>query len=387
LPWETCLYTPKIIAAAIVGHNRAVFGYTNIKEQPAERWEDVAVPTSVSFAVIARASGASEADIKRLNPQLRHGRTPPGEAYTVRVPTGAKGEFARRLVELQTDWDGFDAYVVSHGERFEDVATTFGLTVGQLRKLNDMTESEVEGGTVLVVPRITDAQRAKNRAKARAQLHSSGVDQKPGEPLLVAIPDKDAAVPGKKRVFYRVVGGDTLADIAKALGVSAEQLATWNALDPAGNLHAKMVLVAFVAPDLDPDARHIVLLDDSQLQIVTRGSPEHLDVSEARTGRVRTEYVAQGREKLADVAKKFGLGSHDLARINRISYDTVLEKGQKIIVYEVKDANRSKRAEEQAKKTPRTRRGKVTGTHAQHTANEDDDGESGGPITRPSQAP
>jgi membrane-bound lytic murein transglycosylase D len=387
LPWETCLYTPKILAAAIVGHNRAVFGYDSVKEQPAERWDDVAVPTSVSLAVIARAAGANEADIKRLNPQLRHGRTPPGEAYTVRVPAGAKGEFARRLVELQTDWDGYDAYVVSHGERFEDVATTFGMSIGQLRKLNDMTESEVEGGTVLVVPRISDVQRAKNRAKARTQLHSSGVDQKPGEPMLVAIPDKDATVSGKKRVFYRVVGGDSLGGIAKALGVSADQLATWNAVDPAGNLHAKMVLVAFVAPEFDADAHHVVLLDETQLQIVTRGSPEHLDISEARTGRVRTEYVAQGREKLADVAKKFGLGSHDLARINRISYDTVLEKGQKIIVYEVKDANRSKRAEEQAKKTPRTRRGKVTGTHAQHTANEDDDTESGGPITRPTQSP
>src|SRR6201995_5456173 len=25
IPWETCLYTPKIIAAAIVGHNRAFY--------------------------------------------------------------------------------------------------------------------------------------------------------------------------------------------------------------------------------------------------------------------------------------------------------------------------------------------------------------------------
>ena len=44
-----------------------------------------------------------------------------------------------------------------------------------------------------------------------------------------------------------------------------------------------------------------------------------VDLAEARTGRVRTEYVAQGKEKLAEVARKFGMGSHDLARINRIS--------------------------------------------------------------------
>src|SRR5262245_12858614 len=154
LPWETCLYTPKVLATAIVGHNRAAFGFDKIKDLPAESWDEVAVPTSVSLSVIARASGGSETDIKRLNPQLRKERTPPGDkGYVVRVPRGAKADFQRRLAELATDWDGMDAYVVAHGERLEDVATTFGISLNQLRKLNSISrESEIEGGCVLVVP-------------------------------------------------------------------------------------------------------------------------------------------------------------------------------------------------------------------------------------------
>lgn len=370
IPWETCLYTPKIIAAAIVGHNRAIYGFDKLKVAPAETWEEVALPTSVSLAALARVANVGEADLKRLNPQLRHGRTPPGEVgYVVRVPAGARAEAERRLVELESDWKTYDAYVIAHGERFEDVATTFGISVAQLRKLNDVTrDAEIEGGTILVVPRISDEQRAKNRAKARANLHSSGVDQKDGELLLVPVPDKAAVALGKRRVFYRVVAGDTLRDVARALAVKPADLAQWNALDPDGNLQARMVLLAWVAPEFDA-ARHAVnLLDDSQLLVVTRGSPEHMDLAEARTGRVRTEYVAQSKEKLADVAKKFGMGSHDLARINRISYDTVLSKGQTIIVYQVTDPNRSKRADEQWQKTPRARRGKLTGHHAARTA-------------------
>ena len=101
MPWETCLYTPKVLAAAIVGHNRAVFGYGEIKETPPEQWDEVAVPTSMTFAMIARVAGSTEATIKQLNPQLRRGRTPPGEAgYIVRVPAGAKPEFAKKLAEL-----------------------------------------------------------------------------------------------------------------------------------------------------------------------------------------------------------------------------------------------------------------------------------------------
>src|SRR5262249_14436692 len=153
------------------------------------------------------------------------------KSYVVRVPRGGKGEFARRLAELQSDWDGYDAYVVAHGERLEDVATTFGMSLAQLRKLNGVgREGEVEGGMVLVVPRVSEDTRAKNRAKAKAKLLGSGVDQKDGEQLIVPVPDKDLQITGKRRVFYRVVSGDTLDSVAGAFGIKPEQLAQWNAL-------------------------------------------------------------------------------------------------------------------------------------------------------------
>ena len=142
LPWETCWYTPKVLATAIVGHNRAAFGFDKLKELPAEHWDEVAVPVSMPLAIIARAAGASEGDIKALNPQLRHGRTPPGDAgYVVRVPAGARAEFQRKLVELETEWNGYDAYVVAHGERFEDVATTFGISSSAAARLNDVARN------------------------------------------------------------------------------------------------------------------------------------------------------------------------------------------------------------------------------------------------------
>jgi membrane-bound lytic murein transglycosylase D len=379
VPWETCLYPPKILAAAIVGHNRATFGFDQVKELAPESWDEVTVPTSVSLGVIARASGSTDTEIKRLNPQLRRDRTPPGEAgYVVRVPRGSKADFQRRIVELQTDWDGYDAYVVAHGERLEDVATTYGISMNQLRKLNNISrESEIEGGCVLVVPRISEEAREKNKAKAKAKLLASGVDGKDGDTLIVPVPDKDLTLPGKKRVFYRVVSGDSVASVAKAFDVKKAQLIQWNALDDDAKLHPRMILQAFVAPDFDADEHEIALLDETGLEIVTRGSEEHLDLAEERTGRVRTEYVAKGGEKLESVAKKYGMGSHDLARINRISYNTTLEKGQKIIVYQVSDPSRSKRAEEQFKNLPKARK-KKAGSAARKSTSE-------GPVTRPRQ--
>ena len=296
----------------------------------------------------------------------------------MRVPHGAKADFQRRLVEMQTDWDGYDAYVVAHGERLEDVATTYGISMNQLRKLNNISrESEIEGGCVLVVPRITQEAREKNKAKAKAKLLASGVDGKEGDTLIVPVPDKDFTLSGKKRVFYRVVSGDSVSSVAKAFDVKKSQLIQWNALDDDAKLHPRMILQAFVAPDFDADEHEIALLDESGLQIVTRGSEEHLDLAEERTGRVRMEYVGKGGEKLEQVAKKYGMGSHDLARINRISYNTTLEKGQKIIVYQVADRTRSKRAEEQWKNLPKARK-KKAGRAARKSTSE-------GPVTRPGQ--
>jgi LysM repeat protein len=246
------------------------------------------------------------------------------------------------------------------------------------------------------VPRVSEDTRAKNKVKAKAKLHTSGLDQKDGESLLVPVLDKDATIAGKQRVFYRVVSGDSLKTVAAAFGLPKSELAKWNGLEPDANLHPRMVLVAWVPDDFDADKRRITLLDESQCVIVTRGSPEHMDLAEARMGRVRTEYVATGKEKLDDVAKKFGMGSHDLARINRISYDTTLKKGDKIIVYQVTDPTRSERAEAQWKKTPKARRGKVVGAPAEKSASapkqtaespskKPEKHVESGPVTKPTQ--
>lgn len=379
LPWESSIYVPKALAAAIVGHNREVFGFDAVKAKAPEKWDDVTVPASVSLSVIAKAAGCTAADIKRLNPHLRRNRTPPGRKYTIRVPAGGGDTFATKFAQLRGDWDGYDAYVVAHGERFEDVATSFGLSKHKLMKLNDMEhESEAGGGTMLVVPKISGEQRTRNLAKAKEDLYASGVDQKQGEPLIVPVPDKDADVDGKRRVFYRVVTGDGLVRIARALGVERKQLATWNGLAADAKLHPRMILQAWVDDDFDEAAAKVALLDETRILVVTRGSKEHLDLSEERTGRARIEYTAKKKESFEAIGKKYGLGARDLARINRMPHTTVLEKGETIIVYQVVDKNRSGRAQKQWKATPKANRGKKRAE-----PESDDVADAEGPVTDP----
>ena len=335
LAWETSLYVPKALAVAIVGHNLELFGFSNLKSDAPEAWEEVAVPGALAVGVIARAAGTTADRIKRLNPHLRRSRTPPdAKSYVVRVPRGAKPGFAKRLADLQTEWDGFDAYVVAYGERFEDVAATFGLSKRRLRELNELSDdSEVGGGSVLVVPRVSAEQRAKNRAAARVALHESGVDQQPGEPLIVALPDRDARLPDTRRVFYRVVIGDTLTAVARAFSVPAAELARWNGLTVEAGLRTftlylggtailvGLLVTVWVTLALRPlrrlrDAARRIAAGDYQSRIAEQGPTEVADlarefnvmgraVEERERERVRSE-------RLAAVDKMASMMAHEV---------------------------------------------------------------------------
>jgi membrane-bound lytic murein transglycosylase D len=355
LPWGTVLYVPKAVAAAIVGRNRALFGFDDIEGPPAMAWDEVAVPQSVSLRTVARAAGVSVDTIQELNPQLRRSRTPPTiQGYVLRVPRGTGALFAARFGQLRKDWDRYDTYVVAHGERFEDVATIHGTSRRKLAELNSVEqEADVRGGTVLVVPRIGADEKQKNRARAEEDLYASGDPPAArGEPLLVAVPDAELHLPGKRRVLYRVVAGDTVSGVAAAFGVAREDLGRWNDVDVGASLHPRMILQVFVPEGWDgkaTDGAGIAMLDEGRLQVVTRGSEQHIALMEERMGRERVVYTAEKRESFADIGRKFGLTDHDVARINRRPHDTVVEPGEQIVIYKVVDRSRSERADDQAR--------------------------------------
>ena len=350
LPWESGIYVPKALAAAIVGENRAAFGYGDLQVDPPVRYDRVTVPKTTSLATIARAAGTSTDVIESLNPQLRRGRTPPAAGeYTVRIPDGKRDEFAARFPQLRGEWDDVDVYVARHGERFEDIATEFGVSPAKLRELNDITtEAEVRGGTVLVVPKVSAAERAENRKKADENLYASGIPRgEPGEKLLVAVPDPALEVPGRTRVFYRVTAGDTLWDISQVFGATTAEIARWNGLNPDAHLQPRMVLQLFVKEGFDARAAKVELLDPARLAVVKVGSDDHLDRAEKMMGRERIKHTVQAGESLTSIGARYGLSSRDLARINRLPPSAKLDAGSEVIVYKVVDPKGSDRAARQ----------------------------------------
>ena len=339
LPWESTLYVPKILAAAIVGHNLAAFGFADVTLDAAFAYEEVEVPAGTSFATVAHAAGTKPEVIEALNPDLFRARTPPDRgASKVRLPPGTASVYAASFDKTR-DADKLETVVLRFGETLDDVARAHASSVRELRRLNGVKETaELRGGTAIVVPRRSAAARQKDKAADKtegdnAELASADGDASgdADDTILVAVPDRSFSYDGRERVFYQTRDGDGLDEVADVFGVRSEDLVEWNSLDAAAKLHPHMVLQIFVRKDFDPAG--VLLLDPGKVRVVTLGSEEFLQLETARRGKKRLYYSAKAGDTLAKLGRRYGLTPGDLARINRFSYNTELHEGDRIVVY------------------------------------------------------
>jgi membrane-bound lytic murein transglycosylase D len=319
LPWETTLYVPKIIAAAIVGHNRRAFGFADVPSDPPWTFDTVEVPAGTALTSLARAAGARPEVMEALNPELVRGRTPPDRGPSaVRIPAGSAELFTQAVSTVRSAGDRFEPMLLRFGETLDDVARARGVNPRELRRINGVSDtSELRGGTTILVPTKPGTPVATTTEE--------------DDTILVAVPDRVSHTEGREAVFYRTRDGDTLEEVADAFSVSVDNLLEWNNIDAAAKLQPRLVLRVFVRKDFDRAG--VMLLDPDKLRVVTLGSEEFLALEAARRGKTRLQYTARPGDTLAKIAKRYGLSPGDLARINRLSATTELGDGQKIIVY------------------------------------------------------
>jgi membrane-bound lytic murein transglycosylase D len=319
IPWETTLYVPKILATAVVMNNRRAFGLDSVGADPPERFDVVVVGPSVPLAEVARVVGAPGAAVEAANPQYLAGRTPPvapgtvRPSYRVRVPAGGAARWSPAAL---ADDDGLEAYLVKAGETVERIARARGTSERELREKNRVAPDEVlAAGTVLLVP----------RAVVNVEPDPTTASE------LVVVPARTLDYPDRKRVFYRVVSGDTTTGIARAFRVSAQDLADWNALDVQARLESGMSLQVFVPKTAD--LSKVLHVPEAHAQILVAGSPEFCDWFEAQNGRKRLIIAAREGDTLVGIGKRYGMTVGQMERVNRRGRSDPLAAGERIVVY------------------------------------------------------
>lgn len=93
LPSETREYVPLIFAATLVGKQPARYGLDRVQRYLPVRTDTVSVAGGTGLSTVAQAIGVAESDVKRLNPHLVRGMTPPGRPFPVLIPDGTAPRF------------------------------------------------------------------------------------------------------------------------------------------------------------------------------------------------------------------------------------------------------------------------------------------------------
>jgi membrane-bound lytic murein transglycosylase D len=331
LPWETSLYVPKVFAASVVAHNLAAFGFGDIVVDPPVETDEVNVPPGTSLALVAQAASCTTRDIEALNPELRSSRTPPaGDAdaasvIAVCVPPGKGALASQALARMRRDQPPLDRYVVRFGETLEQIALAHKTTTQKLVELNAIAPGEaVRGGTSLLVPHVEGA-----TGEARDATPSTGASTgpKPG----VVVPPDVFAYPDRKRVFYRVLVGDSLNQIGSALHVSPDELARWNDVDTGARLQEGMTLQAFVPQGAD--LSRVVVVPESDVRVLAVGSEEFFAALEHDKSMKRTTVVAREGDTLASIGRRYDVTPTTMERVNRKGRKVALKAGETVVLY------------------------------------------------------
>jgi membrane-bound lytic murein transglycosylase D len=320
LPWETTLYVPKILAAAIVAKNLPAFGFQDIAVEPSLEGEEVLVAPGTALATVAQACGTTTKDLELLNPELRASRTPPTqEDWPVKVPRDKAGSCSSNLARARKE-PLLERYVVRFGESLEQIAQARRVTAAKLVELNAIAQGEVvRGGTVLLVPKIDPAAPAPPADPKKAA-------DKP----VVIVPQDVFVYPDRKRVFYRVQVGDTIKDVCAAFKVQPDELRRWNDVDPTARLVENMTLQLFVRPDVDLASTVVLRAED--VRTIVAGTEEFFRHWDDK-GRKRTVVAARAGETIDIIGKRHGVSASLMERINRRGRNEVLSEGERVVVW------------------------------------------------------
>lgn len=322
LPWETTLYVPKILATAIVMDNRKAFGLDGIEPDPPLTFDTVIVRPNTELADVARAAGVPLEDIRALNAEYLSLRTPPVESgpdkrWPVRVPSGSGAVTEQRLMSTPlAQKPKLDPYVVRFGDTLDTIALDTGAAPHDIAVTNHVTSDErLKAGAVLLVP----------RAPADAD------SRPPAEEEAVVVPARAAAALDRARVFYRVIPGDTLSDVARAFDVTPSELAAWNTLDPRATLQSAMTIQVYVKPSVALSG--IRCLAEHEVRVLVAGSEAFYAYFEAQNGRKRITVTAKKGDTLATIGRRHGMTNGMMERINHAAARTALREGDKVVVY------------------------------------------------------
>ena len=168
LPKETRGYVPTFYATLLIASDPETYGFTlgKVMEHDDRRVE---VRGPVSLAYIAEVIGVDEKVLEEMNPALRHGVVPPGRT-SVRVPSKhAETLLARADTLRQEDaYVKYCAFKLRDGDTLKSLARRIGSKPETLLAMNNLGENDrlAAGDSIYLPVRATELSALLSRSDA-----------------------------------------------------------------------------------------------------------------------------------------------------------------------------------------------------------------------------
>jgi membrane-bound lytic murein transglycosylase D len=153
LPKETRDYVPKLLALRTLITTPATYGLTLPAVADTPYFSVLDSGGSLDLAVAARLAGVSVDEIRRLNPALTRQTVRRGGPHRLLIPTAREADFRTQLAGLaeqqRVQWV---RHRIRSGDTLSAIAQRYRIGVARLRQFNDLPDSSIMAGDLLIVP-------------------------------------------------------------------------------------------------------------------------------------------------------------------------------------------------------------------------------------------
>ena len=325
MPEETRQYVPKLQALKNIFSNPNILADLNIGGVPNRPYfATVTRPANIDVKLAAELAGMPVKEFVALNPA--HNRPVIKSETRMVIPADKVDTFLSNL-EAHEGSDkplsSWQAYTLRPGDKLEEIAPRFGMTVANLRAVNGINgRIKLSPGLTLLVAGqegteaadaagLPEQQLLPEQARLAEQVRP--VEQiRPVEPPRLPLVEPTPVAPTRT---HTVVKGETLVKVAQHYGMTVAELKQLNKLHANQVNAGTRLAVAAPEPASKPAASRIVVAEVESKAAAPRAEP-------TAVASTRTHTVVKG-ETLLKVAQHYGMTVAELKQLNKLHANQV----------------------------------------------------------------